>query len=311
MCEGGSVTQAMNTLRLFPQELVDEARVRKVMREMTSSRESGEGELLAIRHAFVKYFDPEHPHTPRKDAEASMESVRARRKDALNRGGGRSAPVIDSVAVPRNTAFSPVRGILFCSLMVALLERSLNFSQLAWAEIGSAGPQIVGRVVHLLTLQLHCRDEAATDFWALLNSDSGRNLLGLLARVFVQGVFDGDELYRQGLESLLSELSAAGPPSIADLLITCGVKLAGSDPSLDKSEVLQKRKQAAQKRAAQMISQSASSFAEEMQDLSDNDEGDEGKVGLKPSPILLEHGASACVVCKVRAAYLMLSRYDY
>jgi hypothetical protein len=265
--------------------------LRQLLRAMTSRRETASAVLLSLRPQFTTLLDIEHPHASRSDLEKVTEAARQRRKDSLGSASSRSEPIVHQDALPNvgQSILAPVRHILQSSGLFRVLERSLRLCLGQGDRLGSALGVTLGRVVFLLTLQVHCVtpfDDALVTLW---RGEDGTALASALAQVQMQGVFSGDELFRQGLEFVLRELSAR-VDVIADVLRSAGLRIEG-EAAHDEEEMTRRRREQARRRAMGKISAGVESFASLMA---------EGGHGMDTSEEthVLDAGASECVVCK-------------
>ncbi len=184
------------------ENLVTDALVKRVVcnicvqRPVSGAEEgrSGEGQKISTElfPSQLDYFDPEHWHMSEKERQLAMDKVREhRRKEAAAAGvkvvGGQGAdtgtaaavlrrrrPVVYAAALPTpHSAFAPLRqDILFRPLFCALLVRAVDTCMDSPKLVGQSVKHIVGRVVHLVTLQLHCSAAAARDLQSSVSTSA-------------------------------------------------------------------------------------------------------------------------------------------
>jgi len=121
----------------------------------------------------MDYFDPEQFHLSGKERQMATDRIREHRKKEISTSGvadpdaatvlRRRKPVIHAIALPiPHPTFATMRSDvlfrpLFCSLLMKSVDTCIDSPKLVDKSI----KYIVGRVIHLVTLQLHCSAMAA------------------------------------------------------------------------------------------------------------------------------------------------------
>ena len=265
--------------------------IRRVLSEITVKRESSGTSMLLLRQQYHSYLDIDHIHMSRADLERNAEGARLHRRQALDSGSDVAVPIIGKEAIPTigcNLELVRIRSLLYTPLFLEFLRRTMILCFKSGNHLRSSNDTVVGRVVYLLTLQVHCiGDSSLQDFQSIWQSTVGVKLLAVLLSARNADDFPKDELCRQGLDWFLRELYGLAP-DLSPQMDAAGMKPSTAET---KSEGARKLRDRAQRRVMQRISANVASFAEEMDIVAEEEVShDDTK--------LLDSGTSECVVCR-------------
>ena len=171
-------------------------------------REDDGATALKLEPKLLAYelFDPEFVNHTSQTQQTALDRVREHRKKAPA-GAGAALPVLSAAAVPpAHPAFAPVRRLLYQPFTCRVLETALRVCLDAAAKAQGADKamsqgclvMIVSRVVHVVTLQLHCHEavaavDAAEAGIGADESEDERTGRGAAARFFTSFFAPADE----------------------------------------------------------------------------------------------------------------------
>lgn len=258
---------------------------------------------LVLLEKSYRYFDPEFINMSTKNAVPSTDRVRDYLKSlgtTTNNWNAGSVydsnpyiPLVSLEALPiPHRDFALVRELLVKSQrFVEILHRCM---QISWNNSISASTErsrrvasfnrsiIMGRVIHLVTLQIHCHtlnpEAFALDSIYSIENPSGWGLLQNLCMVWQKETFKDDFIYHQGLGFILHHFSQH-VRSLDSMLHRYGFSnVSGLGSAEDEKKRRRKEAQAkaleeAKKRAAEAMKM----FGAEMSDDEDEEDGDEAK----------------------------------
>jgi hypothetical protein len=259
------------------------------------------------RAEFYDWFDPEFWHLSTQELQAAMERVLSQRKQKKS-GAGKAQPRPVITVVPAaHPSFQRVRSLLYRpgflrslqTMLRVLLSAEDRAADSSWQ--GGAHRQALGRIVHLVTLQLLCLDEVrslnaqdedfegvACYFTNMTKTLNGQpSLLAQLASLHTSGEL-ADDFYTSGLAWCLKEL-AHRDRSCKEELLAVGIEFA--DGKRSAAEDMEKRKKRAQKKALQALTKQAVSFQMQF------DEGEEEEGNALSNTVLCCVWSSDQIAC--------------
>ena len=291
---------------------VSEALLSSCLEDISVRRESDDKVSLEATRAAYDLFDPEHMHLSEKVRQRALEAVLHWRQQQPDRGeGSEPLPVLQHSALPLcHPHFASLRSLLYRPLLCSLLRRCIEIclqarqpSQKRGARGIKGDSAILSRVVHLVTLQIHChpdfasalgsgRDISAADPSVAADPQPERargelELVGLLGDLWRSDSLRGEELYHQGLHWVLRELFRDNVTAREELRFR-GVSFTFASGAENKAKAARARA-----RALQTISLQASRFSSLADAFGVDDEEDAMDVVSEPS----DEGAPDCMIC--------------
>ncbi len=249
-----------------------------------------EGTKLQLLDNSFRFFDPEYINMSSKNALPSCDRVRDRMKamgttlSSLNAGSAYHdnpfVPLfqIDALPLPHRD-FTTVRELLATNQrFVEILHRCM---QISWnnseSSAGFNRSSIIGRVIHLVTLQIHQHTINPQSFSLASiyceNNQAGWSLLHDLCLTWQKGIFKDDILYHQGLGFVLHHLSL-NVSGIDEIVHRYGFTRIIGESVEDEKKRLRKEAQAkALEETKRKAEEAMKLFGSEMSD--DDDDGDE------------------------------------
>ena len=169
-------------------------------------------------------FNPVHVHFSEEQEQCAAESSRHFRKLLKKSEPESCFPYCDRDALKYvHASFIPCRFILYDPSFADTLS---SFVESISGKMKSAETTIIGHVVHLLTIQLHCFQEcihyadlnniqgvnsykSVDQFSLALNDESSSivRLVSILARIYSQNILSDEELISDGLTFILKEFA--------------------------------------------------------------------------------------------------------
>jgi hypothetical protein len=273
---------------------IPDAHIDAILNSLIDKEKPDSRRLLPI-HALD--FDVEHAHLSQSSQQKGIESIRDLRsslkRDAQKYKLNPNAPfpVVSAASLlPLHSSFRTLRCFLFNPRFIAFLHMALDFAVPTKADEKPPNSLlIICRVVHIVTLMLHCYDDTnanavsshklppaarpeSPDFLdgvmkfneALHEaSSSASSLIKRLCEVYSTGLISSDSLYHEGLLYILLEFGKRSSYVQEVLLPESGIiaMSAASSNVAEGSKVERRRR--SEKKALLTIVQSAVKFCQE------------------------------------------------
>jgi hypothetical protein len=140
--------------------------------DLCNKRDMGDDRVsLELKDVVYECFDPEFPHLSQKQSQLALDAVRDYRKRVIEskKSSGKEDidifPIITLAAIRKpHPQFLCIRAFLYRPFTISLLERCLRVTldsigpsrEKAAPRKGSNTCDIVSKIVHIITLQIHC-----------------------------------------------------------------------------------------------------------------------------------------------------------
>ena len=216
--------------------------IKSAIDELCNKRDMGDDRVsLEPKDIVYECFDPEFPHLSQKQSLVAIEAVREHRKKASEskRLSGKEdfdiSPIVTLASIRKpHPQFLCVRTFLYRPFTISILDRCMRLT------LDSIGPsrdksaprnggntcEIVSKIVHIITLQIHCFPDFKREFCKGVasyksakyfnrgqnfaeelpdhnniekNAEIEKKFTLTLADVYLQGVLRTDELYESGM----------------------------------------------------------------------------------------------------------------
>jgi len=291
---------------------------------------------LSLRPDSYSFFDPEFPNLTNQNQYKACDRMREQVK-AHSQGDQEFIPLFSASSLPiPHKDLAGVRALLYRPLFFALLQRSVSL--VVGCPLHTAGSKlaILGRVVHLATLQLALLapeagagagsgaafSVSAQEFYreafasgepsgGTIARGCGSDFLLCLADVWREGTLRDDVLYHQGLGWVLQQIFTHSAEGRA-LLEAKGVSFAagkteGEGEEAAAGQTKAQRQKAAMERAnVESQKRAAAAFAAFQDDISDDDADEDGAemaVGADGKDgRVAEEPLPECIVCREKTA---------
>ncbi|CAK9251643.1 unnamed protein product [Sphagnum jensenii] len=303
------------------QKHVTEAIIKEVVNEYCTQRKStyDEEEVpgLELNEKGYALIDPTFGSWSEEDQQKASETLREHLKRAENAAKSKSTvyyPALAFSAIPiAHPSFESVRSLLYRPLFFTVLEKALQVCTLKsnlLNGLGKSMPKIIGQVLQLITLQIHCvplfssmssnvsvsniindSEDVYVNYASLYFSHAfkvsqteyqitgkcydgcGSGLLILLIEIWNSEVIKDDEIYQSALGWILQQLSQKSEDA-KNSLESSGISFIDkSEPDDKNKKSLAQKKAAAQQKAMAAMSKQAKTFSNAL----DSDSDDEDK----------------------------------
>eukprot|EP00597_Dinobryon_sp_UTEXLB2267_P010701 CAMPEP_0170101252 /NCGR_PEP_ID=MMETSP0020_2-20130122/2148_1 /TAXON_ID=98059 /ORGANISM="Dinobryon sp., Strain UTEXLB2267" /LENGTH=1808 /DNA_ID=CAMNT_0010324313 /DNA_START=870 /DNA_END=6296 /DNA_ORIENTATION=+ len=304
---------------------ISDSYLKTVVNEVAESQRStgSSGNLLSLNADKYCYYDPEFSNLTDDEASHAAEKIKQRllMQTSVDVSGlDNFKPLMCKESIPTpHYDFRSIRSMLYRPLLFDILSQSLAICQIDAdskfpAEIMKAMLKeilphrltIIGRVLHLITLQIHCQMDSTADFDSYMhglqadsrNWSSGANyfstgfessdssqsgdgfkLLQQLAKLWNSSILKDETLYRHALGWILKQIwerSDHGRIYMTSVGIMFTTNAAVSNGSSEKARqaAADLRKLSAQQRALEEANRRAAVFAAMIADSDDEDNSD-------------------------------------